>query len=50
MEAFRIAEELRQQVLARGTGWPRPDDRDADLQTHIRLTALLRRASTTRCR
>jgi hypothetical protein len=50
MEAFRIADELRRQVIERGTGWPGPDDRDADLQAHIRLTALLRRAGTTRRR
>jgi hypothetical protein len=47
LEGLRIAEELRQQAL-RLPGWPRADDRQEDLQSHVRLAALLRDAGSTR--
>lgn len=43
-EGFRIADELRRQALFNDPGWPHPDQRDADLEAHIRVSALLRRA------
>ncbi|MEO8680258.1 MAG: hypothetical protein ABI665_14500 [Vicinamibacterales bacterium] len=47
LEGLRIAEELRQQAL-QVTGWPRADDREEDLRSHVRLAALLRNAGPTR--
>ena len=47
-EGFRIADELRRQVLLQDSTWPGPAERDADLQSHIRCSALLRRADRTR--
>jgi hypothetical protein len=47
-EGFRVANELRRQVLLRDPAWPGPAERDADLQWHIRFSALLRRADRTR--
>lgn len=44
VEGFRIAGELRRQVLAADPEWPRPDDRESDLTNHVRLAALFRRA------
>ncbi len=48
-EGLRIADELRRQALA-ATDWPRPEDRDEDLASHVRLADLFRRAGTTRRR
>jgi hypothetical protein len=50
VEAFRIAEELRRQALVQHPGWPRPDDREQDLEAHSRLAELLHRARPTRRR
>jgi hypothetical protein len=47
-EGFRVAHELRRQALLHDPGWPHPDDRQADLEAHIRLSALLRRADRAR--
>jgi hypothetical protein len=47
-EGFRIADELRRQVLLLDPLWPHPAEREADLQWHIRFSALLRRADRTR--
>ena len=47
VEGLRIADELRQQALLH-PGWPQPDERDDDLQSHVRLAALLRNVSTAR--
>jgi hypothetical protein len=49
-EAFRIAEELRRQALLRDPTWPTPELRQADLDTHVRLVELLRRADSARRR
>jgi hypothetical protein len=47
-EAFRIAEELRRQALARDPGWPAPLAREADLECHVRVAALFRRVDSAR--
>lgn len=46
-EGLRIAEELRRQALLQTPDWPSPAERRQDLQSHIRLTRLLRRARPT---
>jgi hypothetical protein len=48
VEGFRIADELRRQALVHDPGWPGERDREADLQTHIRVSELLRRADRAR--
>lgn len=50
IEGWRIAEALRQQVLAGDRSWPHADARQADLQTHVRIAESLRRACPTRRR
>jgi hypothetical protein len=47
-EGFRVAEELRRQMLDRNPSWPQATRRAEDLQSHVRLAALLRRASPAR--
>lgn len=47
-EGLRIADELRRQMLQQDPAWPNAESRDADLMSHVRLTALLRRAAPTR--
>ena len=47
-EAFRIAKELRRQALALDPDWPGQQAREADLECHVRLTALSRRADSAR--
>ena len=49
-EGFRIAEELRRQVLAQDPTWPDAAHREEDLQSHLRVANLFRRASPTRRR
>jgi hypothetical protein len=49
VEAFRVAEELRRQVILRDAGWPGEALREADLLSHARVAALFRRAAPT-CR
>ena len=49
-ESFRIAEELRREVLLLNPTWPDSTLRRADVQCHIRVAELLRRASSTRGR
>ena len=44
LESFRISDELRRQVLAQDPDWPRLSDRQADIDAHVRLAGLLRRA------
>lgn len=48
LEGFRIADELRRQVIAGEPGWPGPAAREADLGAHVRLSALLPRAGAAR--
>jgi hypothetical protein len=47
-EAFRIAEELRRQMVRRVPAWPTAELRQKDLQAHARLARLLRRADSAR--
>jgi hypothetical protein len=47
-EGFRIADELRRQMLTQNPAWPDEASRHADLMSHVRLAALLRRAAPTR--
>ena len=44
IEGFRIADELRRQLLGQHPGWPSADERCEDLAAHVRLAELLRRA------
>jgi hypothetical protein len=50
MEAFRIGDELRKHALMLDPSWPRVEDRRADLEAHIRLAEVLRRADAARRR
>jgi hypothetical protein len=45
VEAFRMAEGLRQQALWINPSWPSPAERREDLAAHERLAELFRRAS-----
>lgn len=47
IEGFRIADELRRQALMFDPSWPSPEDRQADLAAHIRLSEAFRRADAT---
>lgn len=47
-EGFRIADELRRQMLAQDPAWPDEPSRHADLMAHVRLAALLRHAPSAR--
>lgn len=47
-EGFRIADELRRQMVATDPGWPDDASRQADLTAHVRLAALFRRAAPAR--
>ena len=47
VEAFRIGEELRRQVILHNPAWPDAALRQADVDSHARVAALLRRASPT---
>ncbi len=47
-EAFRIAEELRRQLLAQDPRWPDASARRDDLLSHVRVAALLRHAGSAR--
>jgi hypothetical protein len=46
LESFRIGEELRGQARLQNPSWPDADDRRQDLASHVRVTALLGRASS----
>ena len=48
-EGLRIGDELRLQAQAQRPGWPHPDDRARDIESHVRLAALVRRAESARC-
>jgi hypothetical protein len=49
-EAFRIADELRRQVLAQHPDWPDTEQRHSDVASHVRVAELFRRAGSTRSR
>lgn len=44
IEGFRIADELRRQLVGQHPGWPSDEERREDLAAHVRLAELLRRA------
>lgn len=48
VEALRVADELRRQVLHLNPGWPGATRREDDLRSHARLSNLLRRAGAAR--
>ena len=50
LEGWRIADALREQARRQSSGWPSPESRDDDVQFHVRVAALLRRAGATRRR
>lgn len=41
--SIRVADELRRQVARVRPGWPTAEEREADLQTHVRVGEALRR-------
>jgi hypothetical protein len=47
-EGFRVAEDLRRQMLQRDPAWPGPEARQADLSFHAALAERFRRAGATR--
>jgi hypothetical protein len=44
-EALRVVDALRAQARYFHPGWPTPEDREADLQTHLRVSAALARTA-----
>jgi hypothetical protein len=46
--ALRMAEELRQEMLALRPDWPSPAERLEDLKTHLRVSEALRRVPARR--
>jgi hypothetical protein len=50
LEAFRVADDLRRQALLQNPEWPDAELRMADLESHVRVAELLRRADSTRRR
>jgi hypothetical protein len=50
LEGFRVAEDLRRQMLQRDPGWPDAEARQADLTFHAALAERFRRAGATRRR
>ncbi|HEX7843644.1 MAG TPA: hypothetical protein VF469_39495 [Kofleriaceae bacterium] len=45
-EALRVVDSLRTQAQFFNPNWPTPEDREADLQMHIRVSAALARTAT----
>lgn len=50
LEGFRVADDLRRQMLQRDPGWPDAAARQADLAFHAALAERFRRAGATRRR
>lgn len=50
LEGFRVADDLRRQMLQRDLGWPDAETRLADLTFHATLAERFRRAGATRRR
>jgi len=50
LEGFRIAEELRREVVLLNPMWPDRAHRQSDVQSHARVAGLLRRAGPARSR
>jgi len=44
-EALRVVDSLRTQAQFFNPSWPTPEDREADLETHIRVSAALARTA-----
>jgi hypothetical protein len=44
-EALRVVDALRTQAQFFNPTWPTPEDREADLETHIRVSAALARTA-----
>jgi len=49
-EALRVVDALRTQARAFQPSWPTQDDREADLETHLRVTAALDRAGRSKAK
>lgn len=49
-EAFRIAEQLRLQMVARDPSWPGGEARRDDLRFHVRLAEIFQHADAARRR
>ena len=47
-EGILVGDALRRQALKQDPGWPGEDDRRRDLETHVRVSAALRRAGLAR--
>ena len=45
---FRVADDLRRQVACQQPAWPTTAERQADLDTHVRVGEALRRVHRTR--
>ena len=50
LEGFRVAEDLRRQMLQRDSGWPDAETRAVDLAFHVTLAERYRRAGAARRR
>jgi hypothetical protein len=50
LEGFRVAEELRQQIILRDPCWPDREAREADLRCHVSMAERFRRAGAARRR
>jgi len=50
IEGFRIADELRRQMLLQNPSWPDPQARREDLAAHTRLSEAFHRAAPARRR
>ena len=48
LEGFRIADELRRQMIRRDPGWPDAETRQTDLRFHAHMAERFRRADTAR--
>jgi hypothetical protein len=48
VEAFRIADELRREVLVLNPMWPDAEQRRLDVASHVRVAELFRRAGPAR--
>ena len=49
-EALRVVDSLRTQAQFFNPSWPTPEDREADLETHLRVSAALARTAPEKTR
>jgi hypothetical protein len=47
-QALQLGDALREHAKALNPDWPTPEDREADLEAHARVSEMLRRAGTRR--